>query len=145
MKLTVKHFEALTTRELYAILKARNAVFIVEQSCPYQDIDDKDLFSYHVFYEQQGEIQAYVRVVQKNNDCPMVSIGRVLTISRGSGLGIQIMNEGIRVAKEKLQAKEIHIEAQSHAKAFYEKVGFVQISEEFLLDDIAHIEMVLKV
>ena len=145
MQLVVKHFTELTTPELYEILEARNAVFIVEQKCPYQDIDEKDFISYHVFYKEDVKIQAYVRVVEKNEDCAVVSIGRVLTLQRGSGLGAKIMKEGIRIAKEKMQAQEIHIEAQSYAKAFYEKLGFVQTSDEFLLDDIAHIEMVLQV
>ncbi len=144
MELTVKHFDQLTTRELYEILQARIAVFVVEQNCPFQEIDGKDFFSYHVFYRDNGQIQAYVRVVEANLGCAEISIGRVLTIARGSGLGRKIMREGIRIAQEILGADKIHLEAQSYAKGFYEQFGFRQISEEFLEDDIPHINMLLK-
>ena len=143
MELTVKHFEELTTRELYDLLQARAEVFIVEQDCVYQDVDGKDLASYHVFYKENGRIQACVRVVPPNEKCDMISIGRVLTISRSIGLGKKIMQEGIRVAKEKFNADKIYIEAQAYAKGFYEKVGFVQTSGEFMEDGIPHIKMLL--
>ncbi len=143
MDLTVKHFDELTTRELYDVLQARVAVFVVEQDCPFQEIDGKDFFSHHVFYSENGQIQAYVRVVEPHQGRADVSIGRVLTVKRGTGLGKEIMREGIRVAGEKLNAKRIHLEAQSYARGFYEQLGFRQISEEFLEDDIPHIEMLL--
>lgn len=123
MDLTVKHFEELTTRELYDVLQARVAVFVVEQNCPFQEIDGKDFFSYHVFYTKNNRIQSYVRVVEPHQGCAEVSIGRVLTIQRGTGLGREIMREGIRVAQEKLNADKIHLEAQTYARGFYEQLG----------------------
>lgn len=143
MELTVKRFEELTTSELYELLQVRVAVFVVEQNCPYQEIDGKDFFSTHVFYKEEGKIQAYIRVVDKNESCGKVSIGRVLTVKRGSGLGKKLMKEGIRIAKEKLGAEEIYIEAQVYAKGFYEGLGFRQSSAEFLEDGIPHIQMLL--
>lgn len=144
MELIVKHFRDLTTQELYELLRVRESIFVVEQSCPYQEIDGKDLFSYHVYFKENDQIQAYVRVLRPDPESDKVSIGRVLTVNRGSGLGRKIMLEGIKVAKEKMAAHCIYIEAQVYAKGFYEGLGFQQISEEFLEDGIPHINMLLS-
>lgn len=144
MDLVVKKFEELSVEEIYEILKARVNVFVVEQNCPYKEIDDKDKYSYHVFLKDDTGIQAYLRVIEKGISFEEVSIGRVLTIKRGCGLGKTILLEGIKVAKEKFNADRIKIEAQCYAKEFYEKVGFKQVSEEFLEDGIPHIQMVLE-
>jgi Predicted acyltransferase len=143
MELVVKRFEELTVQELYDLLQARVAVFVVEQDCPFQEIDGKDRLAYHVFYRENNQIQAYVRVIEPNESCDLVSIGRVLSLARGQGLGKKIMLEGIRVAEEKLGARVIYIEAQTYAKGFYEQLGFRQSSEEFLEDGIPHIKMLL--
>lgn len=143
MEVTTKRFDDLTTYELYELLQARVSVFVVEQKCPYLELDGKDLFSYHVIYKENNTIQAYARVIGKHEDCNMVSIGRVLSVNRGSGLGKKVMTEAIRVAYEVLDADIVYIEAQSYAKGFYEQLGFVQISEEFLEDGIPHIKMTL--
>lgn len=73
-----------------------------------------------------------------------MSIGRVLTLKRGRGLGSKILSEGINVAKERMHADKIKIEAQSYAREFYEKTGFKQVSDEFLEGGIPHIQMVLE-
>lgn len=151
---TIIHtFEELTTRELYAILKVRSAVFVVEQNCPYQDLDDIDFKSTHITIFCDNEIVAYSRVF-KSDDLPGHNpstttfpdfwyIGRVLTTRRNQHYGLQIMNESIRVAKE-LGAKTIEIEAQCYAIPFYEKVGFQVSSVEFMLDGIPHKRMRLQ-
>ena len=144
MDLVVKRFEELSVEELYEILRVRVAVFVVEQRCAYQEIDGKDKSSYHVFLRDDTGIQAYLRVIDKGVSFEEVSIGRVLTVKRGCGLGGWILSEGIRVAKEEMRADRIRIEAQSYAKGFYEKAGFRQVSEEFLEDGIPHIQMVLE-
>lgn len=144
MDLIVKRFHELTVEELYEILKIRFDVFIVEQDCIYQEIDGKDQYSYHVFLRDDTGIKAYLRVLDKGISYKEVSIGRVLTQERGLGLGKQIMSEGIRVAKDKMNADRIIIEAQSYAKKFYEKAGFKQISEEYIEDGIPHIQMVIE-
>ncbi len=143
MELIDKRFEELTPRELYDVLQARAAVFVVEQGCPYQDLDGKDLISHHVFFREGDRIQAYLRVVDPSPHRGMVSIGRVLTIRRGSGLGREIMLQGIRVAKEKMGAAGVCLGAQSYAKGFYERLGFVQTSGEFMEDGIPHVKMLL--
>jgi len=141
MQLTVKHYSELTLDELYALLQARSAVFVVEQNCPYQDLDDKDRNAYHLWYHDADGIVACLRVLAPGVSFDDCSIGRVLTLRRGQGLGVALMKEGIRIAEEKYQAAHITIEAQVYARAFYERLGFVRCSEEFLEDGIPHIRM----
>lgn len=143
MDLVVKRFEELSIEELYEILQVRFAVFIVEQDCIYQEVDGKDQYCYHVYLKDDTGIKAYLRVVDKGISHEEVSIGRVLTTERGIGLGKRILSEGIKVARERMNADRIIIEAQSYAREFYEKVGFKQVSEEFMEDGIPHIKMVL--
>lgn len=145
MKLSIKRFEELSVNELYDILKLRVDIFVVEQNCPYYDLDDLDQDATHVFIEEDGIVQAYLRVMDRNVESEYVSIGRVVNRSHGKGYGRKIMQEGIKVAKERYNADKIYIEAQLYAKGFYEKFGFKQISEEFILDDIAHIRMLLDI
>lgn len=141
MELVVKRFEELTANELYEILKLRVSVFVVEQNCPYQEIDDKDRQALHVYLKDENGIQAYLRVIEKGVAFDEVSIGRVIAIKRRCGMGSRILAEGIRVAKNRLKADAIKIEAQTYAKELYEKQGFRQISDEFLEDGIPHIPM----
>ena len=143
MELKVKHYDELTVNELYEILKARSIVFVVEQNCPYLDPDGKDKVSYHVWLENDdGSVEAYLRVIPVGVSCEENSIGRVITVHHGRGYGNIIMKEGIRVAKEKFDAKAIRIHAQAYARGYYEKHGFrVTCEETFLEDDIPHLEM----
>ncbi|MDQ0205079.1 GNAT family N-acetyltransferase [Pectinatus haikarae] len=145
MELVVKRFEELSTSELYEILKARFAVFVVEQKCLYQDLDDKDLHAYHVFLRDENTVQAYLRVIDKGFAFPEVTIGRVLTMKRRCGLGSKIVASGIQVAKERMKADKIKIAAQLYVKTLYEKAGFQQTSDEFLECDIPHIQMTLTI
>lgn len=144
MEIYVKRFEELSPEELYEIIKIRVAVFCLEQNCLYQDLDDKDKKAYHVYIKENDKIKAYLRVLDKGISFDEISIGRVLTMERGAGFGNIILKEGIRVAKEKMNADKIEIEAQSYAKGYYEKFGFKQISDVFLEDGIPHIKMILN-
>ncbi|MBQ4344038.1 MAG: GNAT family N-acetyltransferase [Erysipelotrichaceae bacterium] len=141
MKTIIKSFYELNIDELYEILKLRAEVFIIEQNCIYPDIDDKDKRSLHVFLKEQDEIVAYLRVIEKGISFDEVSIGRVIAKYRRQGLGTLILKAGIQAAKEIYQAEKIIIEAQTYAKTFYEKQGFIQTSDEFLEDGIPHIQM----
>lgn len=143
MTLYIKHFTELTTTELYNILRARAEIFVVEQDCPYQDLDNKDLNAWHVWFEDEDGVAAYCRVLDKGVSYEGEgSIGRVITVKRGTGLGYKVMLEGIRVAKEKFSQTALRISAQQYAQGFYEKCGFVRVSEPYLEDDIPHVEMV---
>lgn len=139
MKLKVKRFEELTTKELYEILKVRSEIFVVEQNCVYQDLDGKDYESLHVFYEENGEVTAYLRAFQKEET--IVQIGRVLTVQHGKGLGGRLLKDGIREVWKRMNPEKIYIEAQSYAVGFYEREGFRVCSEEFLEDGIPHKQM----
>ncbi|MCH9275625.1 GNAT family N-acetyltransferase [Bifidobacterium amazonense] len=143
MELTIKRFDELTVHELHRIYQARMAVFVVEQHCPYQDIDgDVDLHSWHVFAHDEDGIAAYCRVVDAGVTFNETAVGRVLTLRRGQGLGALIVREGLRVARERAGADTVRIEAQSYAQGFYEKLGFTRVSDEFLEDGIPHVEMI---
>lgn len=144
MELVIKRFEELTTTELYEILKVRAEIFVVEQNCVYQDLDEKDKFAYHIYMKNENGIQAYLRVLDASVSHEYTAIGRVLSRTRRQGLGTKILQEGIRVAKERIGAEKIWLEAQVYARSLYEKQGFVQVSDEFLEDGIPHIEMLLK-
>lgn len=144
MELVVKKFKELTIDELYEILRVRVNVFVVEQKCPYEEIDNKDKSAYHVFLKENGEIVAYLRVIKQGVSFEEASIGRVLTTKRKKGYANIILKEGIKIAKEKFKADKIKIEAQIYAKKLYEKFGFKQISDEFLEDGIPHIKMLLE-
>lgn len=141
MELIVKHFNDLSIDELFAIYKLRVSVFVVEQGCPYQEVDDADRAAYHVWLQDEGTIQAYLRVLPARAAFDEVSIGRVIAAKRRCGLGSRILRAGIQVAKEKFSASRIRIEAQVYAQKLYEKAGFVQVSKEFLEDGIPHVQM----
>ena len=139
-----KYFYELTTTELYKVLKARAAIFVVEQNCVYQDLDDRDQKSLHIFYESEGEIVAYMRAFIKDETTNTVQVGRVLTKEHGKGMGCILLREGIQCIREKMNPKQIYIEAQCYATGYYEREGFRICSEEFLEDDIPHIQMMLE-
>ena len=145
MQLYRKRFQELTTEELYRLLKLRVAVFVVEQDCPYMELDDCDQKAIHVWLEDEDGIQAYLRVMDRGVENEYVSIGRVLTVKRRCGLGSRILSEGIRTAEDFFHADHIYLESQVYAKSLYEKQGFRQISQEFLLDGIPHIKMLLDI
>ena len=139
-----KYFNDLSSREVYEILKARAAVFIVEQNIVYQDMDDIDYRSLHVFTEEDGKVTSYLRAYAKDPDNPdVIKMGRVLTIEHGKGLGKILLKAGIDEIKAKFNPKTIYIEAQKYAIGFYEKEGFKVISDEFLEEGIMHVQMIL--
>ena len=96
----------------------------------------------HVWLEDEDGIEAYLRVMDRGIESEHVSIGRVIAVKRRSGVGTQVLSEGIRAARECFGADKIYLEAQVYAKSFYEKAGFHQVSDEFLEDGIPHIKMI---
>lgn len=138
MKLIVKHFSQLSTDELFEIYRLRVSVFVVEQKCAYQEVDDIDKIAYHVYLADEAGIHAYARVFPNGKD---VSIGRVIAVKRRCGLGSQIVQAAVRVAEEHFSADKITLEAQVYARKLYENLGFRQVSGEFLEDGIAHVRM----
>ena len=145
MELIVKKYDELTLDELYDIIKARIGIFVVEQNCPYQELDGKDRGSYHVFFRDENGIQAYLRVVDKGVGFDEYSLGRVITVARGCGLGAKLIAAGVQVAKEKFGATKLLVAAQVQAGGFYAKQGFRRCSDEFMEDGIPHFMMEMDV
>ena len=144
MTLQIKRFDELTAAELYEILKLRVDVFVVEQACPYPELDGLDKKALHLWLEDEDGVHAYLRVMDRGAESQYVSIGRVVARERRRGLGTRILKEGIRAARERLGAEAVYLEAQTYAVGLYEKQGFRPISEEFLLDGIPHVKMLLE-
>lgn len=139
MNTIIKPFDKLTTQELFNIYKLRVDVFVVEQQCPYHEIDDIDLESYHIYLQDDNsKILSYCRLYQQNDT---YHIGRVISSTRRKGYGTQIMKTALEFAGQTLHADSIIIEAQTYARNFYEKLGFIQTSEPFDEDGIEHIQM----
>ena len=155
MELVIKHFNELTTRELYDILKFRVSIFVVEQNCPYQEIDELDLDAYHMYLSDNSNIIAYLRVFKYNEYknkylsssetvFNTAAIGRVAVSIRRKGYATQLLNHAIDLVKAKFGVSCIILEAQVYASKLYEQVGFTKCSEEFLEDGIPHIQMILN-
>jgi len=136
-------FNELSTSELYAILRLRNAVFVVEQNCVYQDTDNKDEISFHLTGWDDNTLAAYCRILPPGISFNEASIGRVVISPdyRNFGYGRELMELAVGFTLERFNCKKIIIGAQLYLKKFYESIGFVQISETYLEDNIPHIEM----
>ncbi|KRM75296.1 GNAT family N-acetyltransferase [Secundilactobacillus collinoides] len=141
--LLVKHTNELTPQQLITILKARVAVFVVEQNCPYQEVDDDDFDDLHVaLFNDTGDLQAYTRVMDRNTE---VNFGRVLVAEqfRKAGFGRKIVQTTLDVIAERYPNKPIKIQAQAYLQQFYEDFGFQAQSDVYLEDDIPHLDMAL--
>ena len=132
---------------LFEILQARQAIFIVEQDCPYPDIDHLDLLSWHLIgwlkESNRKELIAYMRVTLPGEKYKEPSIGRVLTTQRvrGQGIGIELMREGIARTEQQYPNIPIRIGAQVYLQKYYSSFGFENVGEPYDEDGIPHIEM----
>ena len=136
-------FEQLTGRDIFDMLRLRQAVFIVEQNCPYPDIDDADLKGSHLLAWQDDELVACSRLLGPGITYPNPSIGRVATAAshRGGGLGRQLMARSIELISQAYPGQPIKIGAQHYLEKFYTSLGFQTQSEVYLEDGIPHIDM----
>lgn len=142
----IKSFEELSTLELYNILKLRSEIFIIEQNCVYQDIDDKDLKCHHLMCLVDGKLAGYTRIVPHGLTYEDASIGRVVigTAYRGLGLGKQLIEHSIKGCQDILKESKIRISAQLYLLKFYNALGFKEVGIPYDEDGIPHIEMVLN-
>lgn len=145
MELLIKKFDELSTKELYEILKLRVDVFVVEQKCPYPEIDGIDYNSIHVYYKNGDDIVSYLRIYEDKEDKDTVHIGRVISKYRKKGLGKLVMNAAIDKIKNLKKYKKINLFGQVYATEFYEKLGFKTVGESFLEDGIPHVKMELLI
>lgn len=139
-----RSFAELSTVELYAILAARQAVFIIEQHCPYLDVDGKDLDALHLIAWSGTDVAAYLRLLAPGVSYPdEPSLGRIITtkIGRGVSLGRELVARGLEKIHELHPNLPTRIGAQAHLHKFYGSFGFVQSSEPYDEDGIMHIEM----
>jgi ElaA protein len=141
-------FAELSTNELYAILKARQAVFVVEQNCPFLDADDVDQHCLHLSgWHVRGDtnaLAAYARLVPPKLKYVEPSIGRVITALefRGRGFGKELMQRAVQAMDELYPSLAIRIGAQQYLERFYSGFGFVTASSTYIEDGIPHVEMV---
>ncbi len=144
LKTQTKHFSDLSAKEFHDILQLRINVFIVEQNCPYEEIDGRDLKSFHLFTSNEtGKVVGVTRILPQNISYSEVSIGRVASDSnqRGKGIGQEIMIKSIEFIHSEFGNVPIRISAQKYLLKFYESLGFVSTGKEYLEDDIPHVEM----
>lgn len=142
----LKSFDALSTRDLYAIWSLRNAVFIVEQNCPFQDADGKDFVATHCLgRDEAGTLLAYTRLFDVDGYYPgHASIGRVVTdpAARRTGVGRELMRVSIEACRNLYGPVPIQIGAQKYLLRFYESFGFHSTGEDYWEDGILHTFMV---
>lgn len=143
MNFSIKPFSDLTVNELFKIYKLRNEVFVVEQNCAYQDVDDKDLAAFHVMLWQGIQLSAYCRILAPGVSYAQPSIGRVAvaTAFRKQNLGKELMKYSIHKTLELFNNQEIVISAQAYLIPFYTQLGFKSEGEQYPEDDIPHIKM----
>ncbi|CAJ1203984.1 Protein ElaA [Companilactobacillus paralimentarius] len=139
----VKHTNELTSKELTEIFKQRVAVFVVEQNCPYQEVDANDFDDLHVCLVENNKLMAYTRIIDKGDH---ITFGRVLVVKeyRKDGLGRQIVQATINEIKKRFPNQTIQIQAQAYLQKFYESFDFKAISTVYLEDNIPHLDMLLE-
>ena len=143
----VKKFSELSIEELYQILRLRSEVFVVEQDCVYQDLDNKDQISVHIFIKEKNEIVAYTRIFKSGDYYKNPSIGRVVVSkkNRGKELGKKIMISSIDYIQENIKGDKIELSAQKYLDKFYKDLGFYKIGEDYLEDGIPHQRMIKEI
>ncbi|MGO2102893.1 MAG: GNAT family N-acetyltransferase [Psychroflexus halocasei] len=143
MTIKIKDFNHLSSAQLYAILALRSEVFVVEQNCPYQDIDNLDQEAQHVCFYKKGELVAYARILPAGTTFDSISIGRFLVkkTHRQKHLGHDLIQTCLTFIKENYSSSLIKISAQQYLIDFYAQHGFQTVGEGYLEDDIPHIEM----
>ena len=139
MNFIAKKFSELTNCEVYEILKSRAKVFMFEQKIWYLDMDNVDYNAYHLFFEENGEVLAYLRAFCEEDK--VIRIGRVLSVEHNKGLGTKLMEKAIAYFKD-MGYEKICLDSQIPAVRFYKKFGFETLGQEFIEAGIPHIKMV---
>lgn len=146
MEWKLKKFADLTTDELYEIIKLRLEVFVVEQNCPYQDLDDKDQYAYHLFLEDNGSVIAVLRILPEGVAYDDMAIGRVIVkkTHRRQGLSRKMMETAMDFIINDLNKTKIRLSGQAYLTDFYIGLGFKKVSECYLEDGIEHFEFLYE-
>lgn len=137
-------FGGLNTLELYAALRLRQQVFVLEQNCAYLDLDNLDQDAVHMMCWREGDLLAYQRCLAPGANFIESALGRIVVSApaRGQDLGRELVRRGIRHNLERWPNNDIRINAQAYLQAFYAELGFVADGDVFDEDDIPHIQMV---
>jgi ElaA protein len=147
MQFKCEHFAALDTDTLFTIIRGRIDVFVVEQTCPYPELDDNDVapMTQHIYAIDQTTLQAYARCYEKN--AQYSAIGRVLVseCERGKGIANKLMREAINCCETYWPNRDIYIGAQTYLLDFYRSFGFECVNDEYLEDGIPHQDMILNI
>lgn len=140
----ISTFGELSTHELYALLRLRQDVFVVEQHCAYLDLDNLDLEAVHMQCWRGQELAAYQRMLKPGLAFPESSIGRIVVAStaRGLKLGRELVSKGIDFNNREWPESNIQIGAQAHLAEFYQSLGFEPVGQQYIEDGIAHIHMI---
>ena len=143
MEIKIVSFSELSTDELYALLKLRAKVFVVEQDCVYQDLDGLDKKAVHLLGVEGENLIGYARLLSPGQYYKEAAVGRVVTHPkvRGQGMGKVVFQEALNQAQKRFPGAGVRIMAQSYLIKFYEGFGFVVVSDEFLEDGLPHVEM----
>ena len=143
------HHSDLSVSQLYALLQLRCAVFVVEQNCPYQDIDGDDLEgeNRHILGWHNGTLVAYARILKSDDELQPVVIGRVIVSEalRGEKIGQQLMSKALESCTRRWPEEPIYLGAQAHLQNFYGQFGFIPVTDIYEEDGIPHIGMAREV
>ncbi len=143
----IKDFNELTKNELYQIIKLRIDIFVVEQSCPYPELDNKDQLAYHCFCKDAANaIVAYCRIFKPGDYFKEVAIGRVVVHKtyRKQKLGYQLIQKALDFIKQTWQKTSVKLGGQIYLEHFYKNLGFVTVGKPYIEDGIPHVYMILK-
>ena len=138
-----KKWSEVSLEEFYSVLKLRSEVFVVEQDCVYQDIDNKDQIAIHLLGYINKELIAYSRLFNEGDYFKETSFGRAIIKKekRGQGYGDELVKESLKTIKNYYGNKKVKISAQAHLKTFYSKHAFIAKGKEYLEDGIPHVSM----
>jgi ElaA protein len=143
----IKHFNDLSLTEFHDLIQLRIKVFVIEQNCPYQELDGKDKKSYHLICRnQKGDLVGTFRILPPGISYNEASIGRVVLDEkyRGTKNGHKMMEEALTFINKEFEKESVRISGQKYLEKFYEKHGFISTGKEYLEDGIPHVEMILK-
>ncbi|MGM7701826.1 GNAT family N-acetyltransferase [Pseudalkalibacillus sp. Hm43] len=146
MEWVKKTFQKLTKEELYTILQKRVEVFVVEQECPYPEVDGRDEECIHIWSEMDGDMAAYCRIVPPIHKDGHYSIGRILIPKdyRRQGIARDMVNLAIDVLVQEIGVKRIALQGQEYLRHFYASFGFKEVSGVYLEDGIPHVDMLME-
>lgn len=132
----------LSPAELLDVLEARVRVFVVEQHCAYQEVDDKDRQAVHILLRENGRLAAYARIIPSDTTAA-IRFGRVLVVQeyRGRGLARTLIKTVLATIEQLAPGKVVKIQAQNYLRHFYAEFGFIPTSAVYLEDGIPHVDM----